>query len=87
MRDILAASSHLYKRVGPSVHNPFFGIREIAYFRHEQWIQSGMETHACTNTHTHALTYTRTYTHKRAAEINEWAEDSETLTRTHTHME
>ena len=57
--------------VRPSVTH-FFLIREIAYFRHKRWIQSGAETpHAQTHAHTRTHTYTRTYTHKRAAEINE----------------
>ena len=47
-------------------------MREIAYFRPESWIQSGGETHECPYAHRH--TYTRAYTHKRAAEINELAE-------------
>ena len=91
----------LYKRVCPSVASVrpsvrpsvthFFRIRDIAYFWPERWIQSGGETHACTqtrarahtNTHTHARK--QTYTHKRAAKINELAEPQWRGIAKHTH--
>ena len=93
-RLFLDASLHLYKKVCPSV-GPlvrfFFRILEIAYFRPERRIQSGAETHACTNTRTRTHTHIHTHTHKRAAELNELVEPQRrgiaTLTHTLTHIQ